>query len=277
MLLRRFARCSPVRRFREQSRSSTRMALRAVSRDSRDRDTPAIDAALGRIHAGLPSETPWFFRVVLGSWQILVTTLVFTLIVGTIAASNPDWLLRFDEPVSEWFRGLIEDGRFTSVVTQLGAPNLAMAIGAIGVVVLWRRCRASAITLGLLVASALAVDIVLKLVVDRPRPLDPVVGTGLGSFPSGHVIHAVVIFGLLPILVWAVTKSRAYLVAGFAVFGVAVVSMPASRIALGAHWPSDVVASFLIGASLLLGAQFLIRSAWAADRCDARGYHKGHG
>jgi undecaprenyl-diphosphatase len=151
-----------------------------------------------------------------------------------------------------------------------------MAIGVIGVAVLWRRCRASAITLGLLVASAVAVDILLKLVVDRSRPLNPVVDTGLGSFPSGHVIHAVVIFGLLPILLWAVTKSRAYLVAGFVVFGIAVASVAASRIALGAHWPSDVVGSFLIGASLLLGAQFLMRSDWASGRCETSGYHEGH-
>jgi undecaprenyl-diphosphatase len=101
-----------------------------------------------------------------------------------------------------------------------------------------------------------------------------VVETGLGSFPSGHVIHAVVIFGLLPILLWAVTKSRGYLVFGFAVFGVSVLAVAVSRVSLGAHWPSDVVASLLIGASLLLGAQFLIKSVWAADRCEVRGHHE---
>jgi len=252
------------------------MAVDAVGRESQQGEISTIDAALERVHGGLPPDTPWFFRVVLGSWQFLIATLALTLVLGTIAASNPDWLLRIDEPVSDWFRGLIEDGALTSVVTQLGSPNLAMAIGVIGVVVLWRRCRASAVTLGLLVASAVTVDILLKLVVDRSRPLDPVVDTGLGSFPSGHVIHAVVIFGLLPILLWAVTQSRAYLVAGFAIFGVSVVAVAASRVALGAHWPSDVIASFFIGASLLLGAQFLIRSVWAADRCEAHGHHMGH-
>ena len=253
------------------------MAVDAAGRDSHQGEMQTVDAALGRIHGGLPPETPWFFRVVLGSWQFLIATLTVTLVLGAIAASNPDWLLRIDEPVSDWFRGLIEDGALMSVVTQLGSPNLAMAIGLIGVVLLWRRCRAAAVTLGLLVASAVTVDILLKLAVDRSRPLDPVVDTGLGSFPSGHVIHAVVIFGLLPILLWAVTQSRAYLVAGFAVFVVAVVAVAVSRVALGAHWPSDVIASLFIGASLLLGAQFLIRSVWAADRCEAHGYHMGHG
>jgi undecaprenyl-diphosphatase len=128
----------------------------------------------------------------------------------------------------------------------------------------------------LLVAAAVSTDIVLKLVVDRPRPPNPIVDTGLGSFPSGHVIHAVVIFGLVPILLWAVTRSRAYLMFGFTIFGAAVVSVAMSRIALGAHWPSDVVASIFIGASLLLGAQFLIRSGWSADRCETLGLHSGH-
>jgi undecaprenyl-diphosphatase len=252
------------------------MEVDATGSQSQLGATRIVDTTLDRIHGGLPPDTPWFFRVVLGSWVFLAATAVLTVALGTVAASNPAWLLRIDEPVSEWFRGLVEDGRFTSIVTQLGSPNLGMAIGAIGVVVLWRRCRASAITLGLLVAAAVSTDIVLKLVVDRPRPPNPIVDTGLGSFPSGHVIHAVVIFGLVPILLWAVTRSRAYLMFGFTIFGAAVVSVAVSRIALGAHWPSDVVASIFIGASLLLGAQFLIRSAWSADRCETLGLHSGH-
>jgi len=105
------------------------MAVDAVGRESQQGEISTIDAALERVHGGLPPDTPWFFRVVLGSWQFLIATLALTLVLGTIAASNPDWLLRIDEPVSDWFRWLIEDGALTSVVTQLGSPNLAMAIG----------------------------------------------------------------------------------------------------------------------------------------------------
>lgn len=252
------------------------MATEAMSRDSRHGDSPDLGAAFGRVHRGLPPDTPWFFRVVLGSRAFLITTVAVTVVLGAIAASNPEWLLRVDEPVSEWFRGLIDDGSIATLVTHLGSPNLALALGAIGMVVLWRRCRASAISLGLLIVSATFVDIALKLIVDRPRPTNPVVGTGLGSFPSGHVIHAVIIFGLVPILLWSLTNSRLYLKAGFVIFGVAVTSVAVSRVLLGAHWPSDVVASFFIGASLLLGAQFLIRSGWAADRCKVLGLHPGH-
>lgn len=228
------------------------------------------------IHRGLPDDAPWFIRVPLRSRAFLVSTIVVTVLVGVIAASNPEWLLAFDEPISRWIRGWGGQLSFAKLVTQLGSPNLAVAIGLVGVLVLWRRCRASAIALGALTAAALTTDIVLKVVVDRARPPNSAVGTSLGSFPSGHVIHAVVIFGLVPFLLWVLTNRRVFLQIGFAVFVVVVVSVAWSRVRLGAHWPSDVIASFFIGASLLLAAEQLLTSTWATNRCASLGYHRPH-
>ncbi len=230
----------------------------------------------GRIHRGLPDDAPWFFRVMLGSRAFLIVTVIITVLFGVIAASNPEWLLRVDEPISEWIRGDGAQLSFAKLVTQFGSPNLAIAVGLVGVVVLWRWCRASAVTLGVLIAAALTSDIVLKLIVDRTRPPNPAVNTALGSFPSGHVIHAVVIFGLVPMLLWALTNRRIYLRLGFVIFTVVVAAVAISRVRLGAHWPSDVVTSFLIGASLLLAAEQLITSIWATDRCASLGHHRPH-
>ena len=231
------------------------------------------DEMFVRIHGGLPDDAPWLFRVVLRSRAFLILTVLLTAVFSVIAASNSEWLLQFDEPISDWIRGDGSDVTFTRLITHLGSPNLAVAIGLIGIAVLWRRCRASAVTLGALVATALTVDIVLKLVVDRTRPSGSVVDTALGSFPSGHVIHAVVIFGLVPMLLWALTNRRSLLRLGFAVFTVVVVAVAVSRVRLGAHWPSDVIASFFIGASLLLGAERLLTSRWAGERCALLGHH----
>ncbi len=226
-----------------------------------------------RIHGGLPGDTPWIFRVPLRSRVFLVVTLVVTVLVGVTAASNPEWLLRFDRPASEWIRGSGGEFGFAKFVTRMGSPNLAVGIGVVGVVVLWRWCRASAITLASLIAAAVTTDIVLKIVVDRVRPPSPAVGTALGSFPSGHVIHTVVIYGLVPFLLWVLTSRRALLRIGFAVFVVIVVGVAWSRVRLGAHWPSDVIASFFIGASLLLAAERILTSKWAADHCASLGHH----
>lgn len=249
------------------------MSLRRTKNAPAESGSPT-GMTFSRIHQGLPESAPWFVRVVLRSRAFLIVTVFITVFLAILASTNPAWLLRFDQPISDWLRP--EDGgqlSFVKLVTHLGSPNLAIAVGLVGVVVLWRRCRASAVTLVTLIAAALIADIVLKLVVDRTRPPDPAVGTALGSFPSGHVIHAVVIFGLVPFLLWALTNRRTFLRLGFVVFAVVVVSVAVSRVRLGAHWPSDVITSFLIGASLLLAAEQLLTSRWATDRCASLGYH----
>lgn len=109
--------------------------------------------------------------------------------------------------------------------------------------------------------------------IGEKQPPNPAVDTGLGSFPSGDVIHAAVIFGLVPFVLWVLTHKRALLRAGFVVFGVVVLSVAVSRVRLGAHWPSDVISSIFIGSSLLLGAERLLTSPWAIDRCVASGHH----
>lgn len=233
--------------------------------------------SLDQIHLGLPDDAPWFVRVVLRSRSFLIVTVVTTTLLTSIAASNPDWLLRIDQPISEWVRGVGINLTFAKLVTQLGSPNLAILVGLVAVIVLWGRCRASALTLGILTAAAVTTDFVLKLLVNRPRPPDPAVSTQLGSFPSGHVIHAVVMFGLVPLLWWVLTNRRMYLRLGFVVFAVVVLLVAVSRVRLGAHWPSDVFASFFIGASLLLGAESLLTSDWATMRCSSLGYHSAKG
>jgi undecaprenyl-diphosphatase len=205
-----------------------------------------------RIHRGLPDDTPWFFRVVLRSRAFLIVAIVLTVVLALVIAINPDWLLRIDRTISDRIRSGGGKAGIAGLVTQFGSPNLAIAVGLLGVALLWRRCRASALILGSLVAAAVTVDIVLKVLVDRARPPEPVVDTALGSFPSGHVIHAVVIFGLVPILLWAMTNRRSFLRIGFVVFVLVVAAVAVSRVRLGAHWPSDVVVSLLIGVSLLV-------------------------
>ena len=203
-------------------------------------------------------------------------TVVITVSLAVIAASDPQWLLRIDQPVSEWVRGWGGQPSLAKVVTRLGSPVFAVAGGVVAFAVLWRRCRAAALTLGSLVAAALTVDIVIKVIVDRPRPPNPAVNTEFGSFPSGHVIHAVVIFGLVPFLLWVLTHRSELLRLGFVVFAVVVLSVALSRVRLGAHWPSDVIVSFFIGASLLIGAEQLLTSTWATDHCASLGHHPAH-
>jgi undecaprenyl-diphosphatase len=92
----------------------------------------------------------------------------------------------------------------------------------------------------------------LKAAYARPRPPDGLIATNGFSFPSGHATLSMVAYGTLAILV---SRSRLpvqvrILFMGLA--GVVVFLVGLSRIWLGAHYPSDVVAGWTTGAVVVL-------------------------
>ncbi|WP_020571400.1 phosphatase PAP2 family protein [Neolewinella persica] len=111
-----------------------------------------------------------------------------------------------------------------------------------------------------LVMSLGAIPIIslIKRLFDRTRPTADLVRVirefQNASFPSGHVTFYVVFFGFLALLVyrnkhWPVWVRR--LVGGLSIF--LIITIPFSRMYLGAHWFTDVVGGFLLGLLLLIG------------------------
>ncbi|WP_453944515.1 phosphatase PAP2 family protein [Bradyrhizobium sp. USDA 372] len=108
----------------------------------------------------------------------------------------------------------------------------------------------SASHLAVTVAAAIAAPRVIKSMIDRQRPDRCVVGQdrrGVGisgrpydSFPSGHSVHLGAVVGALA---WAYPRKRTYI---YAVGG----ALAATRIAVLAHWPTDVLAGWALGAAI---------------------------
>jgi undecaprenyl-diphosphatase len=119
---------------------------------------------------------------------------------------------------------------------------------------LWKKQRAEYIVLGAALLS-LAINPVLKVLVDRPRPTEDLVVilrdvTGLG-FPSGHAYTAMVLFGLFFYLTPIVVPWRRMIPFLRLLFLSLIILMGVSRVYLGAHWPSDVLGGFLLGGIIL--------------------------
>ncbi len=72
------------------------------------------------------------------------------------------------------------------------------------------------------------------------------------GFPSGHVFGDVLVAGLLVWVCWHSLPRRAGL-AGLAVAAVVLALAGPSRVAVGAHWPSDILGGYLWGAAALVG------------------------
>ena len=141
-------------------------------------------------------------RVLRGHPATLPVLLAAAVVLGALAGHDDGRLLvPVDRPVAEAAVGLRSpawDRAMTAASAFGGVPSVAAGMGA-AVLLVWRRCRTLALALVVAGAVRPAVAVALKELVGRPRPdLDPlVVGHG-PSFPSGHVLAAVALWGLLP-------------------------------------------------------------------------------
>lgn len=103
----------------------------------------------------------------------------------------------------------------------------------------------------------------IKLLVERARPAAGTVDVwqeiSSYSFPSGHTLGATLVFGFL---FFALERTRlpvALRRTGQALCLGWIVLMGTGRVVLGAHWPTDVLGAYLVGALLLLPMVYLLR------------------
>jgi membrane-associated phospholipid phosphatase len=124
-------------------------------------------------------------------------------------------------------------------------------------VVIWLWWRRSAHWTAVWLAVATTVGTLLqqglKAAVDRPRPVwpDPVDSAHYAAFPSGHVMTATVVCGLLLWLLHHYGVGRAVWRTAVLVAAVSVIGVGMTRVWLGVHWLSDVVGGWLLGATLV--------------------------
>jgi undecaprenyl-diphosphatase len=152
-------------------------------------------------------------------------------------------------------------------MTAMGSTAVlaVVALSALGYLVILRRWG-TALMLACAVTGGLVASHGLKLLIERPRP--DLVPHGVPvltlSFPSGHATMSAVVYLTLGALLASLQPSRraaAYLL-GVAVLLTVLVGF--SRVYLGVHWPSDVLAGWALGAAWAAGC--LLVSQWWRGR-----------
>ncbi|HEY7878518.1 MAG TPA: bifunctional DedA family/phosphatase PAP2 family protein [Gemmatimonadaceae bacterium] len=179
-----------------------------------------------------------------------------------------DPLTRFDVTLMEWFhrhQTPLGDRVFVAI-TNLGSP---LTIGALAVIVavvlLVRRERVLLTAWVVALAGGGLLSEVLKITIRRPRP--PYAATFLQrfsfSFPSGHSIGALLGYGMFAYLLLLWVRPRAARIAVVTVAPILVAAIGFSRIYLGVHYFSDVVAGYAAGvvwvAACISGAEIARR------------------
>ncbi len=205
-----------------------------------------------------------------GALALLTTAWIFGSIAEDIVSRDPIVLL--DQKVTDWFQqhGTPVFFWVMSVITFFGSGlwlGLATTPGA--AILIWKRAWYRLLILVLAVPGGGVLNVLLKTAFHRERPLweHPLVVLNSYSFPSGHTMGATLLYGLAAVLGFYRVRSwrgRVWIVAGAS--GI-VFLVGLSRIALGAHFLSDVLGAVAAGLAWLavcvMSVETLRRRRWA--------------
>jgi len=234
--------------------------------------TVSPSALAGLVHATLPA-TP--SSVLLPRRRLLLVMAALLAALATAAAlSGGQVLLTWDEPIQRGIEARRTSGLndFFLTISRFGSTIPVLAIGTIAAAVTWRRCRAVGTAVLVATFSRPLLEFTVKALVDRERPdFERLVAGNGPSFPSGHVMAAIALWGLMPLVVSLYTRRKAVWWASVAVAGALIAGIAASRIYLGVHWFSDVTAGLIVGAFFLLGIEAVLIRLHGRHPCHVSG------
>jgi undecaprenyl-diphosphatase len=184
-----------------------------------------------------------------------VATVLFAALATDLVLHGP--ITRMDAPISAWFAAHAEPW-LTQLMLAASAlhatvPILAYAAGLAALLAM----RGQAHWLPVLLAAVpggLLLNALVKLAFHRARPTfdHPLVSLSTFSFPSGHAAGATVWWGFLLVVWFAHERGSGQRMAACVLAAGMVLLVMLSRIYLGAHYPSDVLAGLCEGTLWLL-------------------------
>jgi undecaprenyl-diphosphatase len=197
-------------------------------------------------------------RVTLFALALVLVAVPFSFLLLEVLSHGP--MTRLDQGAAQRVFRIAADRPWLAStlrwVSWLGKPlwlGIAVAIGA--AYAAWRGHRRLALYLVVTAIGGGLVDSAVKLLVNRPRPhVDhPLVYAFGKSFPSGHAMSSTVTYGALLLVFLPVLSRRARVVA-FVATVVLLLAIGMSRLLLGVHFISDVLAGYVLGLAWLIGA-----------------------
>lgn len=182
----------------------------------------------------------------------LVSSGIFGFILQQVMTNG--FLTKFDKPICYLATSLRTPFLDHVIVmfTMLGEIRiLAVALGIIFVWFLWKRYFYIAYHWFCVVLFSSFAVYVLKCLTNHPRPGMVLYETTSSSFPSGHTVTSLVVFGFLAVIIARESKKQDRTIP-YIVSGILIASIALSRLYLGAHWLTDVLGSLFLGSAILL-------------------------
>ncbi|MDH3678953.1 MAG: alkaline phosphatase D family protein [Acidimicrobiia bacterium] len=197
------------------------------------------------------------------SWSLGAATLLAGLATGVVTllvGSGRSIAAEIDEPISQWIVEASWIDRLT-IIDLYGRTTISIVfVMVIGLSAF--RCRVMALVYPVALVASLLATAFLRELVERPRPT---VYDDFDSFPSGHMVQAVFIAGLVPLALGVLLLDRRVATLSRAVLAIAVVATGLYRVHQQNHWPLDSLAGVTLGLTVVLGVN------WAMEQ---RSWHR---
>ncbi|MBX9613800.1 MAG: phosphatase PAP2 family protein [Burkholderiales bacterium] len=207
-------------------------------------------------------------------WQWVLPLLLLMATAASGHALTRHGPASFDAPLILWFRLSTDTATlagpawalaFWQALTWLGdtLPRIVVGIGTV-IGLLWLRRWQGALLLAGVMLSGLALSTTCKQWVGRPRPqlVTPLDHVTSLSFPSGHALNSTLFYMAVAVMLAPLLRARAM---RWAVYAVAIglsLATGVSRVALGVHYPTDVIAGWVIAGAWVWLWFTLARRYW---------------
>jgi membrane-associated phospholipid phosphatase len=186
----------------------------------------------------------------------LVALTIGVWVFGALAEELLDGETHTDQRFADWLHENASDPLtdFFRVVTWFGNFTTLLAVTVLVVAVFWRRGeRRDAVFVGIALVGAQVLSNVMKLTFRRERPFfsDPLASERTYSFPSGHALVSLAVYGSIALVLAKRLPTHGQRVALISGAALLILAIGVSRLYLGVHFLSDVLAGYAAGAAWL--------------------------
>lgn len=191
-----------------------------------------------------------------------ILALILTTILGIILRNSKEGII-FDVFLMDLIHKSSNELIFIlmKLLSFLGSVYLFLTLGlAIIIYMINKRERRYARLLTISIAGSFSLNALLKIIISRTRPLDYMLIEQSGySFPSGHSMVSMSFYTTLTYIILSNLEDerikKLLWIGNFILVGL----IGFSRIYLGVHWPTDVIAGFILGYILFYISKIIVK------------------
>lgn len=202
-----------------------------------------------------------FGEIVVGIALSLVSLILFAFVTHTVLQTPT---IQFDTTLSQAVYSLRTPAMTQTMIliSFLGADFIVLGAGIVTILLAWRKHKYEAVLFLAVLAIGLLLNIILKVIFQRPRPdFDPILDLSSSySFPSGHAMNSFIFYSVLAYFVYHFTRNLFLSISAIISAVVIILLVGFSRVYLGVHYPSDVLAGFIAGFFIFVTAIVLEKS-----------------